>query len=122
MTVASFSPEGRLQAGLHKLNCSILSFSRIAGINRTRLMDALAGRDDLENPLAERLLGVLAELNALQAEIDAPLDFSRTREIEIAIVTRRAARIAAELGDNQFAQIADRATNRLKPETFGREK
>jgi hypothetical protein len=121
--VATYSPEGRLLAGLRELNCAGHNFARISGIiSKSRLAEALNGDNDFDNQLAERLLSVLSELKALQAEFDCPIDFSRVREIELAIHVRRAARTAAEMGDNSFNPLAREVTNRLKPEAFGQEK
>jgi|SRR5262249_19961136 len=111
MGLATYSPEGRIKNGLRELNCAESNFAKIAAIvGKTRLMEGLAGENDFDNSTAEQLLSVLNEMKELQAEIDAPLDWSKVDRIQTALVVRRVARVAAEMNDHGFDSLALQAT------------
>src|SRR5262245_43060577 len=111
---SKYSPEGRLNDGLHGLGCTANCFAQITGVNRRRISDALDGRDDLDNSLAEKLRGVLMEMQTLRAEAGVPINWECTQEIETALVIRRLNKVAQQSGDDQMSGLAQVATTRLK--------
>src|SRR5438874_1527864 len=103
MSLATHSPEMKIKAGLRSLKCAEHNFAKIAGIlSKSRL--ALGLSDDplvhknFETRDAEAMLGVLGEMNDLQAAVgDLPLDWSRTDKIMVALTMRRILKMEAEL-------------------------
>jgi hypothetical protein len=114
MALATFSAESKIKNGLRKLNCAESNFAKISGVcGKTRLIEGLAGQKDFDRRDAERMLEVLDEMRQLQAEIDVPIDWSRTDKITTALVIRRVSRIANELNDQSLNATATKATKEV---------
>ncbi len=97
--LASLSNEAQIARQLHELSCAPTNFAGISGgiLGKSRIMQALTGQKPFEPKDAERFLEILAEMRALQSEIDVPLDWSRTDAVQNALLVRRIRRIAADV-------------------------
>ena len=105
--LANFSPEQRISETLNDLSCAPSNFAHLATtiLGKTRLHEGLAGRG-FRPADAERLLVLIGEMVELQRALDkntvtaphhVPVDWSRIGAIEHILVTRRIAKIGAEL-------------------------
>ena len=65
MSVATFSVEAQIARQLEELGCSSNAFAELSAIvGRTRMAQGLAGQKDFDQPDAEKMLAVLAEMTA----------------------------------------------------------
>jgi hypothetical protein len=117
---AAFSPEGRISTALRQLGCSENEFANLVGniLSKSRLYQALSdSRKALSNPLAERLLEKVSEMQSLQGDLSAAalnmpvaLNWGQTTTITNVLLARLVHRIQHELGDDSLQSTADRAT------------
>ena len=110
---AKFSSEGLIASALRDLNCSQRSFTQICKtmlvqISDGGLSESLNGKTRLDQTNAEKLLGVLERMRDLQEAVGiAPIDWSKTAQVELALVIRKAASVAAEFGDHDLKGLAE---------------
>jgi hypothetical protein len=121
---ATFSPESRIEAGLRLLQCSGLSFTRIANergikISKSTLADGL--NNGLDSNIAERLLDLLEQMRSLQDDVadkfvdnPVPIDWSRADLIARTLTFRQVRKYFVEAGDHNLDQIAGDAAKAVK--------
>ena len=113
----SLSHEGRIAKALAQLGCPVTNFCKLAGIPKTKFIDAMNGVPGcaLSDETAQKALSFIERLWELQSAIDAltkshiPLDWSRTNEIAEALVIREAQQICLEDNDHQLDRAAEYA-------------
>jgi hypothetical protein len=93
MAHAAFSLEGKLEAGLRDLGCSMRNFVEVANemgvrVSRTMLTDALAGKVRLKQRTLEQLVALKHEMARLREFLTLPntsplpLDWSATATVK----------------------------------------
>lgn len=100
MALAAYSSENKIQQAIQTLNCSVSSFAALAGLpglGRTRITDALAGRNDFSTTEAEKLLAVVSNMEALQQHVKVPVAWERTAAIREHLDTIRVKRLLEQI-------------------------
>ena len=103
MSHASFSPEGRIQTGLHSIDCSQRQFADIAAcmghpVSSALISLCLSGKRAFTDWTAERLLELLSELLALRDYFkDVPIHWGSFERVSNLIVRRRVELAAADV-------------------------
>src|ERR1700684_1910301 len=101
MSHASFSPEGRIQTGLHSIDCSQRQFADIAAcmghpVSSALISLCLSGKRAFTPWTAEKLLDLLSELLALRDYFrDVPIHVGSFERVSTLIVRRRVELAAA---------------------------
>lgn len=100
MAVATLSVEANIRERLRKLGCAESSFAVFNGLcGRTRFFEAMRGEPGkhFSQQDAERLLQVIREMEELEANSDAAIDWNQTDRVLRALTVQRIERVAAEL-------------------------
>jgi hypothetical protein len=101
MVHGSLSPEGRIQTGLHSIDCSQRQFADIAAdmgvpVSSALISLCLSGKRAFTAWTAERLIDLLSELLALRDYFkDVPIHWGSFERVSTLIVTRRVELAAA---------------------------
>jgi hypothetical protein len=103
------SPEGRLQSALRgELDgCSDRSFAAIAGVNVAEFCRVMNGKS-LDHDEADRLLDLVQRMKELQTAVgDAPIDWTKTDRVMIALAARLLDSIDPEshIGENALKRM-----------------
>jgi hypothetical protein len=113
MSTASLSVESAIRERLCKLGCAENAFALFnCVVGRTRFFEAMFGKPGkhFSHHDAERLLEVIKEMEGLEMESDAAINWNQTERVLRALVVRRIERIGAELD----RESADAANNQLQ--------
>ncbi len=112
MSLATLSPEMQIKNRLRALGCSENEFSAYnCFVTKTKFYNALRGEKSLSREEAERVLGLITEMESLQKDCGLPIRWADHDTIEIALVLRRVQSIALDLyEDHRFDQQAEQAT------------
>lgn len=117
---ATFSPEGRIDAGLRELGCSGRNFVDIAKNLNVRIAqgpfsEALSGKKPFDTATAEKLLVVLDRMRDLQESVGvAPIGWAMPQRVAVALTIRLASTTAAEFDDHDLDRLAAETTKRLQ--------
>jgi hypothetical protein len=111
MSVATFSTEGKLEAGLRALQppCSGRNFVEIARALNIQIAhgpfsEALNGKARFNETTGEKLLELLGELRTLHETFrDVPIAWGATERIATLVILERVIRISAELDQQPIA-------------------
>ena len=99
---ATYSIEGRIEAGLRELQCSGRNFLKIAkalgvSISDGKFSEALNDKGRLDTTIGEKLLDLVKEMCDLQTVVPGtPLDWSRVDVVPVLMMERRAIKLAVE--------------------------
>jgi hypothetical protein len=86
--MSSGSPEGRVKSALRGLDCSDRSFATIAVISVAEFCRVMNGKT-LASDEADRLLDLVRRMGELQAAVgDAPINWTRTERVQVALAAR----------------------------------
>lgn len=94
MNVPTYSNEARIYEKLDELGCAVTSFCTIAGIGRTRLVEALTGKPGkhLDQTTADTIFALLNEMGELKRASLVPPDWTDAAKLRHALEAGREAR------------------------------
>src|SRR5262249_34476404 len=102
MAVAALSVEANIRERLRRLGCAENSFAAFNGVvGRTKFFEAMAGKlgRQFSHEDAQKLLAIISEMEALESQSDAAIDWSQAERVLRALTVHRIAKIASELED-----------------------
>jgi len=113
MPVATLSNEGKILTLMAEVRIDTNNLSKITALmSHTRLGQALNGEKPLKEDDARRILEYLERMKQLVSDIPsyARVDWGRTEQIQIALVTRLANSVELENGNTSFSEMSRKAT------------
>ncbi len=101
MSVASLSYEATIRKRLDQLHCAENSFLIFVDgiVGKTRFSEAMTAKPGkhLSEQDAKRLLEIIDEMEALQNEVNVPVNWTFADKIAVALTMRRIVKMEAEL-------------------------
>lgn len=121
---ATFSAKNRILMGLKLFDCAADSFVEIAKqlnvrVSRGGFSEAVNGKKQFDQSIAEQLLLVLERMRELQDAVGvAPINWSRTESVITAMVANRVESAHEELGmeDPRFDESVKQITRSVTQE------